>query len=723
MLTDITARAPNGYYKGPPEPKNSNKTKSQTKAREWHVGPPRVGTFSMRATRFRLRAGLLSWEKKDGTVSKNQRLLDIIPAQYKHPSVNSIKEWRDLNKKEIKKMKDGALRKPQQARKAKRAAQAEKDRGQSDTAVKGAHEVIEILSDGDEIQYDDEDTNIAPNDTENVEWPDYDPNDFNDPIPVPQTYHMDAKSNNTLLSSSSKVVNPMNNTYEQPQQGFIVPDKVSQPYRANTKSKNFLQLPSAVTENQVNIMHEQPQPHSLQPRKRSRDALNEDSETIINERAQKRARVPFDAQYQGNGGGLPRSRTSSLRIPQQSTSTPYIAGGVSPASPHLSIGSNDLGQGHQPMLSGHQSYSSSPMSHSDRSQSYSTANTELMMSNILDSNTQAGHPNLSFNALYAQNENFNISQPYAPYEYPTYGYVQPDLFPQSQMDSHSFGHSGLSSGNHSRFNGHNHASGRQYAPESEPNINMPTTYSSHPQSIPSVSQNPTQNYYYSSPSPSTNTEWATEHQQYLLPSSSLTNGKRKRSNTSNDITDEQLNGQPLMKRARGPALNQAVTQWVQNPSDAAAGAVNDYLTPTTGFNTPTPIPTSMYKQEQANPNFNPPFQPGYNIPSYTTSSSLQNNTFPPVQQEDAWNGYGSSSSLATAAAQPAMDNSYMPTDYTSALLSPSDAWNGNGNTNEIENENGNGDEYNSSSYSYQAQPAIGMPDNWNCIYPTPEDTV
>ena len=125
-LRNATARAPNGYYKGDPQTKNK-KTEMGEKLREWHQGPPRVGTFSMRATRFRLRAGCLSWEKKDGTVAKNQRILDVIPARYKDPTVNSTKGWRDLNTAEIKKIKDGAMKKPQQGPKKKRAAEAKKE--------------------------------------------------------------------------------------------------------------------------------------------------------------------------------------------------------------------------------------------------------------------------------------------------------------------------------------------------------------------------------------------------------------------------------------------------------------------------------------------------------------------------------------------------------------------------------------------------------------------
>ena len=80
----------------------------------------------MRATRFRLGAGCLSWAKKDGTVAKNQRILDVIPVRYKDPAVNSTKGWRDLNKAEMKMVKAGALKKPQLGPKDKRAADAAK---------------------------------------------------------------------------------------------------------------------------------------------------------------------------------------------------------------------------------------------------------------------------------------------------------------------------------------------------------------------------------------------------------------------------------------------------------------------------------------------------------------------------------------------------------------------------------------------------------------------
>ena len=87
----------------------------------------------MRATRFRLGAGSLSWEKKDRTAAKNQSILDVIPTQYKDQAVNLIKGCCDLRKAEIfprdekcvarlDRIKDGAMKKPEQGSKAKRAS-------------------------------------------------------------------------------------------------------------------------------------------------------------------------------------------------------------------------------------------------------------------------------------------------------------------------------------------------------------------------------------------------------------------------------------------------------------------------------------------------------------------------------------------------------------------------------------------------------------------------
>ena len=170
----MTARAPNGYYEGGPETtkKSSRDKKKDKKAekpvtREWHEGPPRVGTFSMRATRFRLGAGCLSWAKKDGTVAKNQRILDVIPAQYKDPAVNSTKGWRDLNKVELKMVKAGAMKKPQLGPKDKRAADAAKEADELQESANGAEEGRE----GKRVEYTGADA-----DGEDVHVPEVRPN-------------------------------------------------------------------------------------------------------------------------------------------------------------------------------------------------------------------------------------------------------------------------------------------------------------------------------------------------------------------------------------------------------------------------------------------------------------------------------------------------------------------------------------------------------------------
>ena len=132
----------------------------------------------MRATRFRLRAGLLSWEKKDGTDAKNRRILDLIPAQYRR--VNSTKGWRDLNKDEINQVKAGALRKPQQGRKARRAVPAQRD-----LAVAEDSGEDEGLDDDEEHPEKDKDTsNNTLSERDNREWPEYHPEDNGNSLPL-----------------------------------------------------------------------------------------------------------------------------------------------------------------------------------------------------------------------------------------------------------------------------------------------------------------------------------------------------------------------------------------------------------------------------------------------------------------------------------------------------------------------------------------------------------
>lgn len=179
---------------------------------EWHEGPPRVGTFSMRATRFRLLAGCLSWEKKDGTAAKNKRILDVIPDQFKDPAVNSTKGWRDLSKAEIKSVKAGALKKPQLGPKEKRAvqdsksqagksqagkskagkSQAGKSQATKEDPIKELIEEQNLFEDGYQFQPEDESPWIgAPNVQEDSMWPEYDPESFEGPMYTPQISYLD----------------------------------------------------------------------------------------------------------------------------------------------------------------------------------------------------------------------------------------------------------------------------------------------------------------------------------------------------------------------------------------------------------------------------------------------------------------------------------------------------------------------------------------------------
>ncbi len=312
-LTNPIARAPNGYWKGKPDTEKKNKKKDQ-KAREWHDGPPRVGTFSMRATRFRLGAGCLSWEKKDGTTAKNERILDIIPAQYKDPGVNSTKGWRDLNKAEKKRIKDGAMKNPQQGPKAKRAAQAEKEKAEKEGANECSVEGEDLLNDEEMIVHGDKDAWIgASNPEENGVFLGFDPEGFESTTPPSQVYHMDPLSSN--LGQSTSVVD----------------------------------------ENSLTTKNEPTGLDSIQPRKRSTYVLDADSEEAGSLRAQKRIRVTVDAQDPGQKKDTSLIPTSSMARQRQRepVSSPYAAGGTLSPTTRSMTSSNYLDSRPQP--SRHQS--------------------------------------------------------------------------------------------------------------------------------------------------------------------------------------------------------------------------------------------------------------------------------------------------------------------------------------------------------------------------------
>ena len=241
----------------------------------------------MRATRFRLAAGCLSWDKKDGTAAKNQRILDVIPAQYKDPAVNSTKGWRDLNKAEKKRIKDGAMRKPQQGPKAKRAAQAGMVPERKVCPVEDFAEGDGFLEEGEGVQHQAEDAwNVAPNEQNSGLWQEADAEGSGSTMPIPQPSQVDLQA-----------------------RGVWQPPTVKGETFANTRTE-----PSNMD--------------SLQSRKRSRGHSDANTEESTNLQAQKRARTTNDAQNHGIEGGYTRIRTSRMgRLPQQrrpAPEPPYI---------------------------------------------------------------------------------------------------------------------------------------------------------------------------------------------------------------------------------------------------------------------------------------------------------------------------------------------------------------------------------------------------------------
>ena len=100
---------PNGYMKG-------------KFARRRHEGPPRVGTINQRAQRFRTRAGLISWCKREGTRAKNEVILKMIPDKYK--DANSTKGYRELNRVEVLQVENKGIV-PERLRKSRRKTHGE----------------------------------------------------------------------------------------------------------------------------------------------------------------------------------------------------------------------------------------------------------------------------------------------------------------------------------------------------------------------------------------------------------------------------------------------------------------------------------------------------------------------------------------------------------------------------------------------------------------------
>ena len=65
--------------------------------------PPSLNALTQRASRFRAKAGCLSWEVNSGTDNKNQYLLSLLPEECKKPEINSTKSVKhDLDEMQTK---------------------------------------------------------------------------------------------------------------------------------------------------------------------------------------------------------------------------------------------------------------------------------------------------------------------------------------------------------------------------------------------------------------------------------------------------------------------------------------------------------------------------------------------------------------------------------------------------------------------------------------------
>ena len=110
----------------------------------WHAGPPRYGTVGMRATRFRLQAGLLSWKKRMGSDVRNTKILSFIPDECKAPEVNSTQSFRDLTYKEQDEVSQALLGSAPGRKRNFKKNDKDKKTGTKNTEDEGEVENIEI---------------------------------------------------------------------------------------------------------------------------------------------------------------------------------------------------------------------------------------------------------------------------------------------------------------------------------------------------------------------------------------------------------------------------------------------------------------------------------------------------------------------------------------------------------------------------------------------------
>ena len=482
--------------------------------------------------------------------------------------------------------------------------------------------------------------------------------------------------------------------------------------------------------------------NSLGPHKRTRAALDAESEESSKDRSQKRPRVTSAAQFQGSEGGHSRITTSrfSKQQQRQPALNAYTASSTTPASTYPA-----LGQRSYPSFPGHQYRSSSRASYSNNSQLFDPSSTTDARSTIPQNqtrNTQFGSGFSSLQDPTARYDHNSIPQGHVQQQKSSNGYTEFGVPHLNQGNSHSYRPSYLSHANNSTPNTqkvggtyfnqvsgyYNHRpsayasqssyaptqvqAGAYHVPESGYHTNRPSAYASQSPyastQVSSQSHIPT-HHYSQPPQPTYTEEWLNSPQPLTSHS---TNGKRKRANTG---TSEQQ--QHPTKRAKGYTAREAATSQVQNPSDFMLGA--DYLTPTPDFE----IPTSTHAYGQMDTQMAPhaAHQGPNNMPPY---SSSQHPLFPPAHADPM-----------NAAPDPSFQ-AHQPAVELETLLPPTQQY---GQTDSQTNpppaayQGYTMPPYSNPSYtahvdpwtgnfsSYQAQPAVDMPDNWQHIYPATED--
>lgn len=125
----------------------------------WQYKPPRSGNISMRATRFRIRAGCLTWHEKGDSEAKNTAIMDLMPANVRATceKTNSTTPFRDLTKLEQHQCETATGKRPSKSKsKAKRAKQQVNDQenghesiqDQSNTGRPTKHDIVAAVAKG-----------------------------------------------------------------------------------------------------------------------------------------------------------------------------------------------------------------------------------------------------------------------------------------------------------------------------------------------------------------------------------------------------------------------------------------------------------------------------------------------------------------------------------------------------------------------------------------------